>query len=222
MSINALTESLRHHLSPHLERSGSILYSATSTLKVGDVYLMGFNPGGGDGPTISEQIDALADRTTNAYLDEEWTGKAGEAPLQRRVTWVLKALGYQPREVCASNLIFIRSRDYRGVEYTLADECWPVHEEIISIVQPKLILVFGNSATSPYDYLRNRFNAGGADESISSGHGSWTVRSFNTVINGQSVCVVGLPHLSRYSPVGKPEVIEWIKTRKQHAEPDPD
>ena len=219
MTIATLTASLKNHLRDHLERSGSILYSASSTLKAGDVYLMGFNPGGNDNdpaytyPTISEMIDALADRTTNAYLDEEWAGKAGEAPLQKRVTWVLKGLGYQPREVCSSNLIFLRSRNYMGVEYSLADVCWPIHVEIIDTVKPKLILAYGNSDLSAYAYLRNKFHAGGRDKNTSSGHGSWVVRSFNAVINGQNTCVVGMPHLSRYNPIGKTEVIAWIKSR---------
>ncbi len=218
MNITVLTASLKHHLSTHMERSGSILYSAGSTLKAGDVYLMGFNPGGDDNPTykhptISEQIDTLATRKTNAYLDEEWKGKAGEAPLQKRVTWLLEELGYQPREVCSSNLIFIRSRNYKGVEYSLADECWPIHEEILGTVQPKVIISFGNSVTSPYDYLRKKFNAGGQDEIYPSGHGSWVIRSFKTVIDDRSTYVIGLPHLSRYSPIGKPDVIEWIKNK---------
>ncbi|MDA8516772.1 hypothetical protein [Citrobacter sp. Igbk 16] len=219
MTLRALTESLKHHLSGHLERSGSILYSAGSTLKSGDVYLMGFNPGGNDDdpackyPTISEMIDALTERTTNAYLDEGWTSKGDKAPLQKRVTWLLNALGYQPREVCSSNLIFLRSRDAAGVEYRIADDCWPIHEEILGIVQPKLILAYGNSDRSAYGYLCNKFHAGGQDESIPSGHGSWVVRSFDAVINGQNTCVVGLPHLSRYNPIGKTEVIAWIKSR---------
>ena len=99
MDITTFSLSLKHHLSAHMERSGSILYSANTTLEAGDVYLIGFNPGGEDepvykAPTIGEQIDALAHRTTNAYLDEKWRGKAGEDPLQRRVTWLLEELGY--------------------------------------------------------------------------------------------------------------------------------
>lgn len=124
---------------------------------------------------------------------------------------MLEKMGYQPREVCSSNLIFIRRRDYRGVEYSLADVCWPIHDEIIGTVKPNLIIAFGNSATSPYDYLRNKFYAGCRDESIPSGHGSWVVRGFDTVINGKNTCVIGLPHLSRYSPIGKHNAIEWIK-----------
>lgn len=50
MDSTAYTASLKHNLSAHLERSGSIIYSANTTLKVGDVYLMELNPGGGDHP----------------------------------------------------------------------------------------------------------------------------------------------------------------------------
>lgn len=218
MDITAFTATLKHQLIDYLQESGSVLYSDNNTLQAGDIYLMGFNPGGTGGPALGQQIDLLASKTTNAYLDEDWSNDngswpAGEAPLQRRVIWVLEQLGYQPRNVCSSNLIFLQSRQAQEIDYHLADVCWPIHQKIISIVKPKLIIAFGNSGLSPYNYLNNKFNAGHSSEFTPSGHGDWCIKGFQAEINNQNTYIVGLPHLSRYSPIGKHDIIEWIKTR---------
>lgn len=56
---------------------GIILYSSSDALKRGDVYLLGFNPGGSDGSILSHGIDQLIGRTQNAYLDEAWENGNG-------------------------------------------------------------------------------------------------------------------------------------------------
>lgn len=200
-------------LSDVLSQSGSILYSSHETLKPGNVYLLGFNPGGEGGSSVEQSIDSLLSNTVNAYLDESWDNQNGvwangEAPLQKRVQWVLESLGLNPRDVCASNLIFLRSREATDICYSLAEKCWPVHQAILSIVKPKLIIAFGNSDTSPYGYLHSMF--GGKEEFLPSGHGNWSIKGFSCKIDGRPVYVAGLPHLSRYSPVGKSEVAKWL------------
>jgi hypothetical protein len=90
----------------------------------------------------------------------------------------------------------------------LAKRCWPIHETIIKIVQPKLVIVFGNSDVSPYGYLHAMI--GGKEEYVPSGHGNWNAKGFQSRINGKAVYVAGLPHLSRYSPIGKSQVVEWL------------
>ena len=215
MTKEGLVEFSRKVLKDYLELPGSILYSSGETLRQGNVYLLGFNPGGEGGDALSKNMDTMLSSTTNAYTDEEWSNdngawKAGQAPLQKRVIWLLESLGLKPKEVCASNLIFIRSKKATDVSYSVADICWPVHEKIISIVQPELIIAIGNSSISPYGYLLNRFSG---DQVISpSGHGNWNIKGFKTHILGRRVFILGLPHLSRYSPIGKKEVLDWIKS----------
>ncbi len=139
-------------------------------------------------------------------------GVRGEAPLQKRICWLLESLKLHPRKVCASNLIFFQSRRVKDISYyDLAERCWPIHEAIIEIVQPKLIIAFGNSVLSPYGYLHTML--GGKEEYVSSGHGKWNVKGFQSNINGKLVYVAGLPHLSRYSPIGKSRVVEWLHKR---------
>lgn len=207
----------RQCLSDLLDFPGSILYGSHETLRRGDIYLLGFNPGGTGGDTLSVNIDAMLVKSDNAYLDESWgdgSGEVGEATLQKRVIWVLETLGVDPRSVCATNLIFVKSRDAKGVDYKIADTCWPVHKAMLGIVKPKLIVAFGNSKVSPYHYLLSRFGSGSQDPDEPSGHPNWTLKGFKANLpDGNSPYVVGLPHLSRYKPDGKPDVEKWLKSK---------
>lgn len=203
-------------LSDYLHEPGGVLYSSHETLKPGKVYLLGFNPGGSNGSSLANSLDTMLSHTENAYIDECWCNgsgswDSGEAPLQRRIDWLLTELGLETREVCASNLIFLQSRTVKDIGYELADICWPVHEAIMDIIKPNLILAFGNSQVSPYEYLHSRF--GGSQEELPAGHGSWRIKGFSCQINGRPTYVAGLPHLSRYSPIDKHDVTEWLKTK---------
>jgi hypothetical protein len=206
-----------YKLQPILNASGFVLYSAAATLRPMPIYLMGHNPGGSPerqaDATVGASLASLPGKTMNNYLDEPWTtasGRswtAGQAPLQRRVAWLLNQLGFDPREVPCSNLIFTRSVEVSsGTFDEMAALCWPVHERIIEIVDPRVLLVFGNSEPSPYTYLQEIWG-GGIEERIRAGHGNWDCRKFKAR-NGRSV--IGIPHLSRYNVIGKNDVIDWI------------
>lgn len=199
-----------------VNQPGKILYSSHETLCQGDVYLLGYNPGGSEGPSISDSISNMLSQLDNAYLDEDWSNgagdyKKGQAPLQKRVELLITALGYDLKAVCASNLIFAQSVNANGVSSALADVCWPVHEAIISIVKPKVILVFGNGAPSPFSYLHTKYQ--GQIESYDSGHGVWKVKTFTANIEGRSVRIIGFPHFSRYKPKGEGQMINWLKAQ---------
>lgn len=217
MDLSTLITCAKQSLAQVLDRTGTILYSAAETLSSGDIYILGLNPGGDSGLTIAQSLGALPQKTDNAYLDEEWENRAGKykqggAPLQGRIRWLVTALGYDLGRVCASNSVFMQSWDAKGLDFPKdADICWPVHEEILRIVRPKLVLAFGNSSVSPYNYLYQRF--GGDEETMPSGHGSWKCRGFETEIADNKLHVAGLPHLSRYSPIGKESVVKWLKEK---------
>lgn len=218
-NLGDLVERARVQLLPVLDRPGGILYSASHTLTPGRIYLMGLNPGGDpslkDAPSIGMSLNGLAAKRDNAYVDGEWDNslrsyEAGQAPLQKRVAFLTDALGCPITSVCATNLIFMQSRSARDLDFVNAAQlCWPVHELMLDMVRPRVILAFGNSAISPYGYLRGRF-AIQSDESITSGHGSWRCRSFRVKVGSIDTRVIGLPHLSRYSPTGKQEVLDWL------------
>ncbi|MCK5284059.1 MAG: hypothetical protein KAJ86_00585 [Alphaproteobacteria bacterium] len=197
-----------------LDSSGSVMYSSVKTLQPSSIYLLGHNPGGSPDDikdTVRASLNNLPSYNDNSYIDEIWTtGKKGDAPLQRRVVWLLKQLISDPSHVPSTNLIFARSVDVERSSYKdYSDRCWAVHEKILEIVKPKLLLVFGNSHPSPYTYLRDKFPVM-LEESYRSGHGNWLCRSFKV---DSKFTVVGLPHLSRYDIIGKTDVIDWIKTK---------
>ena len=203
-------------LQPIAHRSGRILYSGAHTLKTGPIYLLGLNPGGNPdthNDTVSSSLAELSTRTDNAYLDESWQYRGrpyriGESPLQKRVCWLLIQLGQNARNVCASNLIFTRSKSAEGSGYPeTADLCWPVHEKIIAIVRPKIIIAFGNSGESPYNFLYSKLQ-GNNERRFPSGHGHWFCASF---VSSSGATVVGLPHLSRYAVNNHTRVAEWVR-----------
>jgi len=211
-----LPEIARQSLGKLLNESGGILYSSHNTLQRGDIYLLGYNPGGVGGHPIIDSVDGLLTNEENAYVDVPWENgigswEKGKAPLQERVKWLLKELGHGIEDVCASNLVFVQSKAATDVDFSFADKCWPVHEAILKLVKPKLLLVFGNSSPSPYSYLHHKF--GGEQEYIPAGHGNWSAKGFRANINGSALFVAGLPHLSRYSPIGKTQVIDWLKSK---------
>src|ERR1022692_2346551 len=122
MALAKFIADAKRSLGPVLNRTGGIRYSATDTLSLGNIYILGLNPGGDGGPTIAQDLDALLGKKDNSYLDEKWENRAGsyspgQAPLQRRVNWLISALGYDLRRVCMSNLIFMKSRGESGIKY---------------------------------------------------------------------------------------------------------
>jgi hypothetical protein len=218
--VTYLIARMREDLSGLLHQSGRILYSSIETVRPGDLYLLGINPGGDpdqlDYESIAQSIAALPEKDTNSYLDEIWrVGTApGAMPLQRRVAWLLSYLGYEPRAVCASNLIFVRSRGSGQARYpALAYPCWKVHRRIISIVQPKVILVFGQEA---YDFLRNRLPSNASNgcidyDPIPAKWGNWRCTACSRTLVGRRRLIIGLPHLSWFSIDTRPEVAGWVK-----------
>lgn len=112
----------------------------------------------------------------------------------------------------ATNLVFSQSRNDTGITPGMAKQCWPVHEALLSIVQPSLIVAFGNSGFSPYGFIHSLY--GGEQEYQRADHGDWNLKQFQTSISGRQTTVIGLPHLSRYQPMGKPNVEAWLKSNQ--------
>jgi len=149
------------------ERSGSIFYSSFHTLKKGDFYFMGLNPGGdetqdGHQATILESIynhHQLSQKNPrySSYCDEDW----GRSNHQARVCEIANALGQDIRDIFSANAIFVRSINASGIarDFTeLKDACLGLHEYFLSIVQPRVIVCLGNGEKlSPFSILRDHF-----------------------------------------------------------------
>ncbi len=160
--------------------SGKFLYSDHKTLKKGNLYLLGTNPGGEPlndyEHTIIKNIEDTEERIQNReaelfndYLSDTDWAKQGQGRLPKKLIPL-----FQPnmsdknvtafRKVCASNLILRRTKDTSGFDKESFKEeanlYWPIHQYLIcNIVDPDIIVVFGNGeGFSPYSYLRDMAN----------------------------------------------------------------
>ncbi len=215
MSLSEFVSFTRGQLADLLDEPGCVLYSGITTLKKGDLYILGLNPRGSKArETLSDSLEQLPSRGENAY-DSRWKNyQPGNAPIQRRLRWLLEQLGYDLRAACASNLIFTSSQDGASSGYPeLADVCWPVHERILELVRPRLILTFGNGGKSPYRYLRDKWPKDRtAEKCFPAGHGGWQCRAFHAKVCTQAALILGLPHLARYDIIAKNDVVNRIRT----------
>jgi len=138
-NLLTLIKKLESILDPILDESGTILFSSIDTLKKGDLYTLGLNPGGGAKKTIRTTINELPNHKNNAYIDECWENKRaeykiGHHPLQKNYNGLINALGYRTESVFGTNLIFSRSRNQKGAKYEeRANICWNVHKVNISV-----------------------------------------------------------------------------------------
>ena len=217
VQLNDFIRAVKGDLSRVLDQSGRMLYSSTKTLKPGDIYLLGVHPGpdpgGIDGKNLADNLDSLSGETADSDPIGYWDqGRSEKNELQRRVVWLLESLGYSPGDVCASNLIFMRSAGEEGCGYPQsAAICWPVHERILRIVRPKLILCFGRK---PLNYLVRRLPGSAAPlEHFPSGHGTWKCRATRKGVAGQFVTIASVPYLGRYDIARHPLVVDWIKSK---------
>ncbi|UVO52128.1 hypothetical protein M0208_17015 [Sphingomonas sp. SUN019] len=193
-----------------IDRSGAVLYSADVTLVAGPVYLLGLNPGGAAGATLAESI-AGSRAAKNAYLDEEWVPggrryRKGEAPLQRRIQALCKAMGRDTRDVPASNLAFTRSTgisSHPGFQGAI-DLCEPVHRIFIAAINPRFVMTFGNL---------KHFSRGVeilTMESIDARHGKWQAHRGAAIAFGHRVAFGNVPHLSFWASEYRGDVVDWV------------
>jgi hypothetical protein len=216
MNIYEIINRIQIHLEPILNESGSVVFSSVDTINKGDIYTLGLNPGGKVDITINDTLNELPKKKRNAYIDESWgNGKnsdyiPGKHPLQHNYTGLIHALGYDPKDVFSTNLIFTRSQGQYGAYYPeRANICWKAHQEFIKIIDPKYFIVFGNSRISPFQYIKNKYSLEISD-SFESGHGIWKCFSCFGEIEGKKRVLIGVPHLSRYYIVNHENVIQWI------------
>lgn len=210
-------------LGSRVAESGKVLYSPARTLVKGDVYLLGSNPGGKranpESRSIKENLRELPHKQANDFLGESWRNSRGrllnpgEHYLQRRIQQLFKLLNLNLNETCSSNVIFMRSQDEDGVSYTRdANDCWEVHRLILKRVMPRVVLVFGCDA--PFDYLWKRLGKGTAIDSLRQRR--YSVKSFCTEYDGQTLAVVGFPHPSRFPIQEDLQAVSWIREQMEN------
>lgn len=205
------------------DRPGRLLYSGISTLAPGKLYMLGYNPGGdpaGESDSPKTHLEKLSRQRSdwNEYVDGCWrpAGRIcapGDAPMQRRVQHLLAGIGIPVRSVAASNVIFVRSRDAKSLEAPsqLAERCWPVHEFMLGVVQPSVILSIGGNLV--FDFVRRKGRLLSPIRNFPSGHGDWQCQSARIGLGGAPMTLIAVPHLARYAINNYPNVIPWVRAQ---------
>ena len=173
---------------------GRFLYSELFTLDdEGDFYILGHNPGGDPDKHPDDYPDSLltdirkwgvnSTKPYNAYLYEIWPPwcniQPGNSKYQLNAQTLCDAIGINLRQVCASNLFFVRSEGIDSHEKwrdkliasclnnSIKKECnrlyvkkvkdsynsvhWRVHKEILELVKPRCIIAINTTA---YNIIR--------------------------------------------------------------------
>ena len=172
------------------------LYGPASTLHGADVAFIGLNPGGSERDPYRAEFSCEAG---SAYVRESWAGHPpGEAPLQWQVRTLFDGLGEVPASVLAGNLVPFRSRDWdslpsseRATAFGL--ELW---RDVLRSAEPSLIVTMGGTS---FDLLARLY--GIAPRSVPTGWGRVSARWGEA----DGCRIVGLPHLSRFRIVTRPQ-----------------
>ena len=146
------------------DESGSIIYSGDSTLRKGNFYFLGTNPGGNRldySDTILNQV--MLSNETNEYIEGNW----GNKEHQETIKSVFRELDINLEETFSTNTSFIRSpgeQKYKSrspinkedlkqaakakkqLKKDGRETFWPIQEYFLSIVKPKLIIANGSMA----------------------------------------------------------------------------
>lgn len=214
-----------------LGEKGGIFYNGAESLARGDIYVLGLNPGGD--PTeneirIGEDLEFLEKCPNRKWLWEDW-GLDGRYKYQPRTQELLLKLADGCRDkacrICLVNLIFRQSPNAKDRSIWNNEEgCryWKVHQLILKIVQPRLIVAIGNrEGPSAFSFLRDKSRCSIERISYSPlGHNKRYrryLKSFRDedALTGHPVIVVGLPHFS-WNPLS-PTALDWISGKYSEA-----
>ena len=195
-------------LIPHslLAHSGSVFYSGRKAFSTPSrLYILGLNPGGSPNEQAAETVDWHTKKVLNgaadwsAYQDEEWQGKPpGTFGMQPRVLHLLDQLKLEPRNVPASNVVFVRSareKDIKNRFRPLAELCWPFHQAVIEELRVRVVLCFGQQSGS---CVREQLNANNlVDQFVEKNNRRWASTSYK---NSNGIAVVVATH---------PSIADW-------------
>lgn len=138
-------------------RSGSVFYSGQAAFTgTPPLYILGLNPGGNPvaqgAETIERDIKEWPERPYrwSRYLDESWRGDApGTHGMQPRLAHLLRNLDLDPREIPASNVVFVRTASEAHLKRevtTLLPACWTFHRAVIASLGIRTVLCLGGTA----------------------------------------------------------------------------
>jgi uracil-DNA glycosylase len=128
--------------------------------------------------------------------------------MQPRILHMVGRLELDPREVPASNVVFVRSRGeagLRGEKTELLDACWPIHEAVIRALGVRAIVCFGGTAGR---WVRERVGADQLfDRFVETNARGWTSEAHRSV-EGRAVVTVTHPGRADWrNPVADPTAL---------------
>jgi len=224
-------EALLGGIGPDMNKQGfqsfSVFYSNPYvTLKKGDYYIVGLNPGGAG--ESQEEINEYEWIQVNwgltpksAYLIEDdptWDKKNLQRNMQLFANCWLQD-DKKLRDIFSTNAIFARSPHVDSLNEKTRDLfelCWPWHHRFLDIIRPRIIIAISNDDTKPsaFNLFRDRLQEHSTEEPIKV-YGRYSIKRCSGKIDlspGQvEVRLVGLPHLSRCNVAGQRDVISKLK-----------
>ncbi|MBC6406614.1 MAG: hypothetical protein GDA40_00240 [Rhodobacteraceae bacterium] len=181
------------------------LASPCSTLERAEVAFVGLNPAGTHHPPDHPTL--CTEPGESAYVHEQWPGHSpGYAPLQIQMQKLFHGLRVKPQEVLAGHLVPFRSPSWASLRnpdsaVRFGEQIW---REVLAHAKPKLVIAMGGEALVPITRVLG-VNAGNMGKiRVGWGNISGTRARFSG-----GVCV-GLPHLSRFKIMGRPESKEGL------------
>jgi hypothetical protein len=212
------------------DRSGSILYSGNETIKKGDYYFLGTNPGShkdeleeqfGSTDTVLTQL-MKENESFNEYFEGEWINKftkkpdsPGQNQHQINIKNFFQDLSLDLKLILSTNLCFVRSimeHLYEGNLSIDSKKCWNIHEYLLSIVKPRFIICNGSKSR---EFIRKKMDIIHAEppkfhgKNISSTFhkGSLKLQGYDLTL--EDIGLFSVPHLSYFTYY--PESTVWIE-----------
>lgn len=179
------------------------LSSPTQTLMGARVAFIGLNPGGSNHD--DDHGEFAMDLGKSAYRDESWAGRnPGESKLQKQVLALFDRLGEKPEDVLSGNLVPFRSPNWANLKepkkaIKFGEELW---SEVLEKARPSLVVTMGGETRDSVCRLlqvRNLRKTLVGWGSITASKGEFSGGTF-----------VGLPHLSRFGIMGRPESSPYL------------
>lgn len=216
--IDKIAELLKH---TSLQRKpGNIIYSGYETLSSGDYYFLGVNPGGhidDNYPEEDQILNKLLDKENYAEENEYFDGIWGKERLpgvhhhQQNIQAFFECLEVDLRKVLSTNLCFQRSpgtSKYPGGKKQMENDIqkfWPIHEYMLSIVKPKVIICNGADARDYFKKLLNPNNIATMDLPR-----PWRGRIQKcTFFSGNLYLKSSLQDLGRVKIIATPHLTNW-------------
>ena len=190
-----------------LHHSGGVMQSPESTLAPSRVMWIGLNPGGDSAIHDTTLLDSLvACRSEISGWEEDWTGVGpGKALLQQRFKRVAQFAGLDPITLPATNAVFTRSRDTRSHEDWAKDRAagLPVHRLLAETIQPDAVWFMGDPIKAAGILTVEKVQWREAR------HRGYFVGRGRATYAGRSVAFYNTPHLSRWDPTGKDDLLSF-------------